>query len=130
LTGRLAAFDLGFELDERLYSLKTGFDETLKRVVPGLVLRLSIVEHCFDHGLRANELLGGELAWKENFATSSRAHMSFRCYRSTPAGRAARLTDAYVRPALGRARRAAQIVARRARLARTNPEFLRHLQDG
>ena len=108
LHGRLAAFDLGFEFDGRLYSLKTGFDETLKQVVPGLVLRLSIVEHCFERGLRANELLGGEMPWKENFATGSRPHLSYRCYRSNAAGRAAHLADARLRPALGRARRAAQ----------------------
>jgi CelD/BcsL family acetyltransferase involved in cellulose biosynthesis len=113
LHGRLAAFDLGFAFDDRIYSLKTGFDETYKQVVPGLVLRLSIVEHCFERGLRANELLGGDLPWKQNFATGARPHLSYRCYRPNAAGRAAHLADARLRPGLGRARRAAQRLRRR-----------------
>ena len=48
------------------------------------------------------------MPWKENFATGSRPHLSYRCYRSNAAGRAAHLADARLRPALGRARRAAQ----------------------
>jgi CelD/BcsL family acetyltransferase involved in cellulose biosynthesis len=112
LNGRLAAFDLAFAHENRLYSLKTGFDETVKKVVPGLVLRLSLVEHCFNHGLSAHELLGGDLPWKRNFATGRRAHMRFRCYRSTVAGRAAYFTDAHARPALGRLYRGARPRAR------------------
>jgi CelD/BcsL family acetyltransferase involved in cellulose biosynthesis len=109
LDGRLAAFDIGFLFGDRLYSLKTGFDETQSKVVPGLVLRLSIVEHCFEHGLAANELLGGDLPWKRNFATASREHRTLRCYPTTVTGRAARFGDAYARPALGRVRRIIRI---------------------
>jgi CelD/BcsL family acetyltransferase involved in cellulose biosynthesis len=114
LNGRLAAFDLGFAFDDRIYSLKTAFDETLKQVVPGLVLRLSIVEHCFERGLQANELLGGDLPWKRNFATAARPHLTYRCYRSNAAGRGAHLADARLRPALGRMRRALRRVRRRS----------------
>jgi CelD/BcsL family acetyltransferase involved in cellulose biosynthesis len=113
LDGRLAAFDIAFAHGNRLYSLKTGFDETVKKVVPGLVLRLSIVEHCFDHDLSANELLGGDLPWKRNFATDRRVHLSARCYPRTVPGGAAYLAEARARPALGRMYRAARARLRR-----------------
>jgi CelD/BcsL family acetyltransferase involved in cellulose biosynthesis len=111
LNGRLAAFDFAFVHGGRIYSVKTGFDESLKKVVPGLVLRLSLIEHCFEAGLSANELLGDDAPWKQDFATAMRENLSFRCYRSTPRGRAAYLTHAYARPVLGRLSRAVRTAA-------------------
>jgi CelD/BcsL family acetyltransferase involved in cellulose biosynthesis len=115
LDGRLAAFDFGFLFGDRIFSMKTAYDESLKKVVPGLVLRLSIVEHCFEHGLAANELLGGDLPWKRNFATSTREHVTVRCYPANAAGRAAHFADARARPVLGRLRGAARRGAARLR---------------
>jgi CelD/BcsL family acetyltransferase involved in cellulose biosynthesis len=86
LDGRPVAFDLAFEHGARLYSLKTGYDEEYRKIVPGLVLRLSLIEHCFELGLEAHELLGAEMEWKRNFATSAREHLAVRCYPRRLAG--------------------------------------------
>lgn len=99
LDGRLAAVDLAFEHGDRLYSLKTGYDETKRNLVPGLVLRLSLIEYCFEHGLRAHELLGADMPWKRNFSTSEREHLSVRCYRGRMRG-----TLGELQPALARVR--------------------------
>jgi CelD/BcsL family acetyltransferase involved in cellulose biosynthesis len=115
LDGRLAAFDFGFLFGDGIFSMKTAYDESLKKVVPGLVLRLSIVEHCFEDGLAANELLGGDLPWKRNFATSMREHVTIRCYPASAAGRAAHFADARARPVLRRVRGAARRGAERLR---------------
>jgi hypothetical protein len=73
------------------------------------------VEHCFEHGPAANELLGGDLPWKRNFATSMREHVTVRCYPANAAGRAAHFADARARPVLGRLRGAARRGAARLR---------------
>jgi CelD/BcsL family acetyltransferase involved in cellulose biosynthesis len=80
LDGRLAAFDLCLLVDGRLYLLKTGFDESFRKLAPGLVLRLSVIERCFELGLRAHELLGDQAEWKAKFATSERPHVQWTGY--------------------------------------------------
>jgi hypothetical protein len=58
--GETAAFDFCLLHCGRLYLLKTGFDERFRRLAPGLVMRLSIIERCFESGLDVHELLGEE----------------------------------------------------------------------
>ena len=82
--GRLAAFDFSILHRNRLYLIKTGYDESLGRLAPGLVLRLGIIERCFELGIDAHELLGDADAWKLKFSTSERQHRLFRSYRRTP----------------------------------------------
>jgi CelD/BcsL family acetyltransferase involved in cellulose biosynthesis len=102
LDGRVAAFDLCLLHRDRLYLLKTGFDEDFRRLAPGLVMRLSIVERCFELGLRSHELLGGESEWKAKFATSKRPHVNLRAYRRNPVGLARYAYRAALRPRLKR----------------------------
>jgi CelD/BcsL family acetyltransferase involved in cellulose biosynthesis len=100
LDGRMAAFDLCILHGGRLYLLKTGFDEEFRRLAPGLVMRLSIVEHCFEQGLRSHELLGTESEWKAKFATSKRPHVTMHTYRRSPAGLSRYAYRAKLRPRL------------------------------
>lgn len=105
LNGRTVAFDLCLLHGSRLYLLKTGFDEEFRRLAPGLVMRLSIVERCFELGLRSHELLGGESEWKAKFATAKRPHVTLRAYSRRPAGIARYAYRARLRPPLRRAYR-------------------------
>jgi CelD/BcsL family acetyltransferase involved in cellulose biosynthesis len=102
LDGRDAAFDLCVLHGERLYLLKTGFDEDFRRLAPGLVMRLSIIEHCFEQGLRSHELLGGESEWKAKFATGKRPHVNLRTYPRNPVGLARYAYRTAFRPRLKR----------------------------
>jgi CelD/BcsL family acetyltransferase involved in cellulose biosynthesis len=88
LDGEMAAFDLCLLHGGRLYLLKTGYDEGRRRLAPGLVLRLSVLERCFELGLDAHELLGGEDPWKLKFATSERRHVRLRSFGPRPGSRA------------------------------------------
>jgi len=83
--GRLAAFDLCLLRGGRLYLLKTGYDESLSKYAPGLVLRLGVVERCFELGLLAHDLGGDPTDWKLKFSTTAREHRVFRSYRRRPA---------------------------------------------
>jgi CelD/BcsL family acetyltransferase involved in cellulose biosynthesis len=100
LDGETAAFDFTLLHEGRLYLLKTGFDERFRRLAPGLVMRLSIIERCFEQGLRSHELLGEESEWKAKFATGSRPYLSFRAYPRGPVGFARYAYRGSVRPRL------------------------------
>ena len=103
LDGEWAAFDLCLLHGERLYLLKTGYDERFRRLAPGLVMRLSIVERCFELGLQAHELLGDESEWKRKFATEERSHVGFHAYRRGLRGSLSYRYRATARPLLKRA---------------------------
>lgn len=94
----LAAFDLGVERGGRWYSLKTGYAEEHRRLVPGLVLRLAIIEHCFTTGLQAHDLLGDHADWKDKLASGTRDLRRVRVYPRRPAPMARWAWRAHVRP--------------------------------
>jgi CelD/BcsL family acetyltransferase involved in cellulose biosynthesis len=107
LEGRAVAFDMSLLHERRLYLLKTGYDESFGHLSPGLVLRLSIVERCFELGLEAHELLGDDADWKRKFATDARQLYRFRSSRLRPVPVARHVYRRFGRPALRRAREAA-----------------------
>lgn len=92
LDGETAAFDFTLLHRGRLYLLKTGFDERFRKLAPGLVMRLSIIERCFEDGIEAHELLGEESEWKAKFATGKRSHLRAIGY---PAGVTGSLRRSY-----------------------------------
>lgn len=103
LDGEPVAFSLCIEQAGKLYSLKAGFDERFRKIVPGLVLQLSIIEACFERDLEAYELLGEQTEWKAKLATSTRSQMTLRAYRRNPAGLARYGYRTTLRPRLGKA---------------------------
>ncbi len=82
LDGRMVAFGLQVLHGGRLYQLKTGFDESLRKLAPGLVLQLGVIERCFELELDAYEFLGHTSEWKRKFATGERAYRTWTGYRS------------------------------------------------
>ena len=102
LDGEVVAFSFCVQHGDRLYSLKSGYDERWRKLVPGLVLQLSIVERCFELGLSSYELLGNTAEWKEKLATGTRDHRALRLYSRGPDGRARHLYRGRVRPVLAR----------------------------
>jgi CelD/BcsL family acetyltransferase involved in cellulose biosynthesis len=85
LDGTLVAFCLGVVHHARLYTLKTSYDEGLAYFAPGHVLRLGMIERCFEQEIEAQELLGPMLRWKQRYATESRDTNLLRAYRRRPA---------------------------------------------
>ncbi len=103
LNGELVAFDLSLLHHDRLWLLKTGFDESYRRLAPGLVLRLSIIERCFQLGLAGHELLGDDSEWKRKFANGQRAHSGLWAYRARPVPMLRYVYRRWTRPRLRRA---------------------------
>ena len=100
LDDAVAAFDLCLLWNNRYYLLKTGYDERFGRLAPGLVMRLSTIERCFELGYEAHELLGEDTEWKLKFATTERRHVDLRAYRRTIVGGGRYLYRAMARPRL------------------------------
>jgi CelD/BcsL family acetyltransferase involved in cellulose biosynthesis len=84
LDGDVVAFDMCLLHGRRLCLLKLGYDERFRRLSPGLVLQLSIIERCFELGLEAFELHGDEAEWKRKFSTAERRHVCLRAYSRSP----------------------------------------------
>jgi CelD/BcsL family acetyltransferase involved in cellulose biosynthesis len=80
----VVAFDLALLHAGRLHLLKTGYDEALRSLSPGLALRRAVIERCFELGLEAHELLGDDMPWKRLFATSERRHRRFGTFGARP----------------------------------------------
>jgi hypothetical protein len=110
LDGALIAFCLGVVHNARLYTLKTSYDERHAYFAPGHVLRLEMIERCFEQEIDTQELLGPMLRWKQRYATESRDTNILRAYRRRPASLARyggrRLVVPWLRAGYVRSRRA------------------------
>ena len=101
--GRLAAFDFALLHRGRYFLLKTAYDEDLRTLAPGLVLRRSVIERCFELGLEAHEFLGPDMEWKRLFSTDERPHFVWRAYPRRPSPLLRHAYRRHVRPRLKRA---------------------------
>lgn len=113
LEGELVAFDLTILHSNRLHLLKTGFDERFRRLAPGLVMRLSIIERCFELGIDAHELLGADSEWKRKFSTAERGHVTFRAFAPSLTGAGYYGYRTVARPLLRRAYHRAKAIRSR-----------------
>jgi CelD/BcsL family acetyltransferase involved in cellulose biosynthesis len=102
LEGEAVAFSFCIQAGGSLYSLKVGYAERWRKLVPGLVMQLSIIERCFELGLGSYELLGETSEWKQKVATGSRAHTNLRAFPRGPAGTIGYGWRAHLRPGLKR----------------------------
>jgi CelD/BcsL family acetyltransferase involved in cellulose biosynthesis len=105
LDGATVAFDFGLLHGGRLYSLKVGYDERFRSLAPALVMRLSMIERCFDLELRTHELLGDDAPWKSQFSSGTRPHVGFFAFDHGLAGAGLYAYRARMRPLLRRAYR-------------------------
>ncbi len=79
-----AAFIFALLRNGRVYGLKAGYDERLRRYSPGLLIVLRTIERCFELGLASYELMGADEPWKAYFANAAVEHVRLRSYRRRP----------------------------------------------
>jgi CelD/BcsL family acetyltransferase involved in cellulose biosynthesis len=79
-----AAFIFALLRNGRVYGLKAGYDEGLRRYSPGLLIVLRTIERCFELGLGSYELVGTDEPWKAYFANAAVEHVRLRSYRRRP----------------------------------------------
>ncbi len=72
LDGTTIAADLSLETDDSHYLLKTGFAPEFRRFGPGQLLRMKMIERCFNSGISSYEFMGtdegGHNDWKSDWA--------------------------------------------------------------
>ncbi len=100
LDGKAVSFDMCLLYRNRLYTLKSGYDEDYRNLAPGLVHRLAIIKRCFELEIDEHDLLGDEIGWKTRFASGNRPHVNLRAYRKSPLGYARHGYRHHLRPSL------------------------------
>lgn len=116
VAGSPIAFALCLLHNQRLYLLKTAYDERYRQLSPGLVLQWAIIDRCHTIPLDAYELLGSADPWKLQLSTTVRPISRLVAHTNTPAGR--------TRDSLRRLRPVAKDIQKRlATLTRTTAEI-------
>jgi CelD/BcsL family acetyltransferase involved in cellulose biosynthesis len=106
LDGELAAVALSIVHRQRLFTLKVAYDEEHRRLGPGFVLLMAMIERCFELGLEAYEFSGPEEEYERRFATGERGRCLLRVYRPGVVAASRHVLRQKVRPILRDARSA------------------------
>ena len=109
LNGRAIAFDLAAEMDGVHYLVKTGYDETLRSLAPGMVLRHEMILRCIRSGCRSYEFLGSEMPWKRVWTRTSHDRLQLHAFAATVPGRADWLIVSRALPVARRVRDRARV---------------------
>lgn len=80
IEGRAVAMQIAAQVNQRLWLLKIGYDETVKRCSPGTLLMLAVVAAAADGGVTHVEFLGTAEAWTGMWATGSRECVRLAAY--------------------------------------------------
>jgi CelD/BcsL family acetyltransferase involved in cellulose biosynthesis len=100
LDGRLAAVALSLIHGRRAFTLKVAYDERDRRLGPGFILLMDMIERCFELGLEAYEFSGPDAQYERRFATGERTHRRLRIYRPDAVNAARYVYHRNARPAL------------------------------
>ncbi len=88
LDGRMVAGQMILVHGNRLWAIRSAYDEQYRLYGPGMTMLYSMIEAAFDSEFEAIELLGDADELKGRFSTSERRTMSLKSYRpgliSTP----------------------------------------------
>jgi CelD/BcsL family acetyltransferase involved in cellulose biosynthesis len=86
IAGKAAAVQMAVELYGRLWILKIGYDETLARCSPGMLLTAETIRYAVDRQLEGYEFLGGVEPWEQRWKPQAREHRFVLFYPWTVAG--------------------------------------------
>jgi CelD/BcsL family acetyltransferase involved in cellulose biosynthesis len=81
LDGRTVAADFGAAVGGTGFLMKTGYDEELGRLSPGLVLRAEVLRASIEEGLRAYDFLGGTETYKLQWGAVPRPRVELVAFR-------------------------------------------------
>ena len=104
IEGRAAAMQLAVETANRLWLLKTGYDEEFGHCSPGVLLNARSIAHAVGLGLAGYEFLGSPEAWTRTWTERERECVVAVRYRTNL--RSLAIIAATARQALGRRHRA------------------------
>lgn len=88
LDGRPIACDFALLHDGVWFTLKAGYDESLRAFGPGALFLRDEIAHCCELGVTRIELLGEEDEFKASWTDRATERFQVRAFRRTPAGAA------------------------------------------
>ncbi|MBN2512086.1 MAG: GNAT family N-acetyltransferase [Sedimentisphaerales bacterium] len=80
--GKYVSYTMGLLFNRKYYSLKTSYDETFRKLSPGIVLRLKLLQYCFDNKLLEFDFCGKNEPWKMEFTEVLRNHNNYIIYNN------------------------------------------------
>jgi CelD/BcsL family acetyltransferase involved in cellulose biosynthesis len=86
IADRVAAVQMAVEIYGRLWILKIGYDETLARCSPGMLLTANTIRYAADRRLDGYEFLGGVEPWEQRWKPQAREYCFVLFYPWTIAG--------------------------------------------
>jgi CelD/BcsL family acetyltransferase involved in cellulose biosynthesis len=100
LDGELAAMAFSIIHRRRAFTLKVAYDERHRRLGPGFILLMEMIERCFEIGLDAYEFSGPDAQYQRRFATGERRHTRLRIYRPAAVNAARYVYHRRLRPVI------------------------------
>jgi len=88
LNGKPIAFHYGLTYGGVYYMPKLGYDESVKKCSPGLVLVDEVVKDCLARGVKGYDFLGPEVEWKMKWSSQVRPHHWLYIFRDSSFGQA------------------------------------------
>jgi CelD/BcsL family acetyltransferase involved in cellulose biosynthesis len=86
LDDRPIACDYALEHAGTWYTLKAGYDESLRSSGPGAVLLWAELAHCYEHGVKRIDLLGEQDEFKASWTDQTTPRIWLRAMRRNPVG--------------------------------------------
>jgi CelD/BcsL family acetyltransferase involved in cellulose biosynthesis len=102
LDGRALGFDFAIETGGVHSLLKTGYDESYRKLGPGKLLRFEMLRRAFEDGIDTYDFLGDFEPWKREWAQTAKPRLLLQAFRQTPAGLAEWFAFAHLRPLVKR----------------------------
>jgi CelD/BcsL family acetyltransferase involved in cellulose biosynthesis len=84
--GKIVAARLAVEYSGRLWDLKIGYDETLSKCAPGVLLTHETLRYAINRGLNAHEFLGQAEAWERHWPCEEEHYISVGAFPFTLKG--------------------------------------------
>jgi CelD/BcsL family acetyltransferase involved in cellulose biosynthesis len=98
LDGEVVAVALSVIHQRRCYTLKVAYDESHRKLGPGFILLMAMIERCFELGLEAYDFSGAEEEYERRFATGRQHRCRLRLYGSGVGGRSRYVYQERLRP--------------------------------
>ncbi|MBN2521240.1 MAG: GNAT family N-acetyltransferase [Bacteroidales bacterium] len=74
------SYSMGLIDRNKYYSLKTSYIDKFKKLSPGIVLRLSLLQYCFENKFNEFDFCGEDEEWKKDFTSDFREHNHYLIY--------------------------------------------------
>lgn len=81
--GNPISYSMGINYNQKYYSLKTSYIKEYRKLSPGIVLRLALLQYCFENNFNEFDFSGKNESWKKEFTDTIRTHTNYLIFNKT-----------------------------------------------